>query len=106
MHQGFEYCIRYFQTNGLQLNVTHRRLIYAEDINLLGENTNIKVLKKWKAAQLDAGKHVGLEIHLQNTLSTWSCLVTRLQHKTWAKMVTSPTPCIFEHVLLQNTPNL
>jgi hypothetical protein len=42
----------------------------------LGENIN--VIKKSAEALLDANKEIGLEINWEN-LSTYSCLVTRLQ---------------------------
>jgi hypothetical protein len=48
----------------LKLNGTHQLLVYADDVNLLGDN--IIARKKHKEALIDAGKEVGLETKREN----------------------------------------
>jgi hypothetical protein len=43
---------------GLRLNGTHQLLIYADDVNLLGDNTY--TIKKNTKTLIDASKEVGL----------------------------------------------
>jgi hypothetical protein len=56
------YAIRGVQENqvGLKLNGTHQLLVYADDVNLVGETT-----KKDKEALIHASKEVGLEVNTQ-----------------------------------------
>jgi hypothetical protein len=50
---------------GLKLNGTHHLLVYADDVNLLGDNTNI--IKKNTGALTDMSKDVGLEVNTEKT---------------------------------------
>jgi ribosomal protein S2 len=47
------------------LNGTHQLQVYADDVNLLGENINI--IKKNAVAVLDASKEIGLEVNSEKT---------------------------------------
>jgi hypothetical protein len=49
---------------GLKLNGTHQLLVYADDVNPLGDNTNII---KNTGALTDASKDVGLEVNAEKT---------------------------------------
>jgi hypothetical protein len=62
---------------GLKLNGTHQLLVYADDMNLLGDKTD--TIKKNTEILNDASKQIGLE---ENTkLSKCCCLITRKQGK-------------------------
>jgi hypothetical protein len=50
---------------GLELNVTHQLLSYADDVNLLGDN--IDTIKKNMETLMYASKEVGLEINVEKT---------------------------------------
>jgi hypothetical protein len=49
----------------LKLNGTHQFLVYADDVNLLGDNTD--TIKKNTETLIDASKEVGLEINVEET---------------------------------------
>jgi hypothetical protein len=61
---ALEYAIRKVQENqvGLKLNGTHHLLAYADDVNVLGDNTD--TINKNTETLTDASKEVGLEIKL------------------------------------------
>jgi hypothetical protein len=62
------------------MNDTRQLLVYASDVNLLGENINVTKNKNTKAL-LEARKEVGLEGNSDKTEYICSCLFTRLQDK-------------------------
>jgi hypothetical protein len=63
---ALEYAIRKFQENqmGLKLNGTHQLLVYADDVNLLGDN--IETMKK-TGTLISASKEIGLEVNAEKT---------------------------------------
>jgi hypothetical protein len=60
-----EYTIRKVQENQvrLKLNRTHQLLVYADDVNLLGDNTI--TIKKNTETLIDSSKEVGLEVNTE-----------------------------------------
>jgi hypothetical protein len=64
---ALQYAIRKVQENqvGLKLNGSHQLLAYADDVNLLGDNTD--AIKKNMETFIDATKEVGLEINVEKT---------------------------------------
>jgi hypothetical protein len=64
---ALEYAIRKVQENQvrLKLNVTHQLLVYAGDMNLLGDN--IDTIKRNIEASTDVSKEVGLDVDAGKT---------------------------------------
>jgi hypothetical protein len=58
-----EYAIKKVQKNqvGLKLNWTHQLLVYADDVNLLGDTIDIR--EKNTEYLIDASKEIGLEVN-------------------------------------------
>jgi hypothetical protein len=64
---ALEYAITKVQENqvALKLNGTHQLLVYADDVNLLGDN--IVTVKKNTQTLIDASKEVGLKANTEKT---------------------------------------
>jgi hypothetical protein len=64
------------KVSGLKLNGTYQLLVFADDVNLLGDN--IDTIKKHTGTLIDVTKEVGLEV---NPGKLCCFLVTRMQGK-------------------------
>jgi hypothetical protein len=62
-----EYAIKKVQVNqvGLKLNGTYQLLVYANDVNLLGDN--VGTIRKTTETLINASKEVRLEINIEKT---------------------------------------
>jgi hypothetical protein len=49
----------------LKLNGTHQLFVYADDVDLLGDNTNTR--KKNTQILIDDSKEIGLEVNVERT---------------------------------------
>jgi hypothetical protein len=60
------------------VNGTHKLLIYADDVNLLGKNMNMR--RKNRGALLASSKEVGLKVNAEKAKKSLY-LVTRMQEE-------------------------
>jgi hypothetical protein len=72
----------------MKLSGTHRLLVYADDVNLLGDN--IVTIKKNMETLIDASKEVGLEV---NTEKTKYMLLSRHQNAGQNHVAVSSPEC-------------
>jgi hypothetical protein len=64
---------------GLKWNETYHLLVYAPDVNLLGDNIN--TIKKNEEALIYFSKEVGLDVNTEKTISIFCCFINRMLGK-------------------------
>jgi hypothetical protein len=74
-----EYAIRKVKENhmGLKLNGTHQLLVYANDVNLLGDN--IDIINQNAETLSDARKEAGQEVNTEKTM----CMYLSHHQNSW-----------------------
>jgi hypothetical protein len=67
LNSALEYAIRKVQAiqGALKLNATHQFLVYADDVNLLGES--IHTINRNTDASLESSMEVGLQVNAETT---------------------------------------
>jgi hypothetical protein len=83
---------------GLKLNGTHQLSVYADDVNLLGNN--IDTIKKSTQTLINACKEVGLEV---NTEKTKYMLLSRHQNAGQNHVITIENRCFESDRRLEKT---
>jgi hypothetical protein len=92
---ALEYAIRMVQENqvGLKLSGTHQLLLYADDVNLLGNN--VDTIRKNTETFIDDSKEFGLNV---NTEKTKYMLLSHHQNTGQNRDMKTPNRC-FENVV-------
>ena len=60
-----EHAIRTVKKNSLELNGKHQLLVYADDVNMLGEN--VQTVRENAEIFIKVSKDIGVEVNYENT---------------------------------------